>query len=124
MLKRFSKAHDQWRPWRTGGGSSREAADLQHSQKLNAEKKKLMLFYSSVIVRQCIFVFHHNFQSFLFLNLFWQHFVLFTLFFFFFFFRYNCQNMTFLKNKTLTRRFFNAIGAADFAAQNFTCDKI
>ena len=29
-----------------------------------------------------------------------------------------------LKNKTLNRRFFNAIGAADFAAQNCIGDKI
>ena len=32
--------------------------------------------------------------------------------------------MTFLKNKTPTRKCFNATGAADLAAQNFICDKI
>ena len=32
--------------------------------------------------------------------------------------------MTFLKNQTFNRRFFKAIGTADFAAQNCTSDKI
>ena len=30
--------------------------------------------------------------------------------------------MTFLKNKTLNDKFFNAIRVEDFAAQNCTCD--
>ena len=30
----------------------------------------------------------------------------------------------FLKHKTLNRRFFNAVGSADFTAQNCTGDKI
>ena len=66
-----------------------------------------------------IFVFYHNFNPFSFGNTLSS-----ALLVFFFFLRYNCLIMTLSLKKNLIRRFFNAIGAADFAAENSFRDEI